>query len=71
MVQGIIAGGNIALIESQEGSEDQYEQGALDLIARGFSSNDVACGIALLDFGHPTFWALFKKHAKSVQKRFT
>ena len=46
MVQGIIAGGNIALIESQEGSEDQYEQGAIDLMARGFSENDIACGIA-------------------------
>ena len=33
-------------IESQEGSEDQYEQGAIDLMARGFSENDIACGIA-------------------------
>jgi len=46
MVQGIIAGGNIALVESQEGSEDQKEQGAKDLMARGFTSKDVACGIA-------------------------
>ncbi|MEL6823322.1 MAG: N-acetylmuramic acid 6-phosphate etherase, partial [Calditrichota bacterium] len=33
MVQGIIAGGNIALTVSQEGSEDQEEQGAKDLVA--------------------------------------
>ncbi|RMF55805.1 MAG: N-acetylmuramic acid 6-phosphate etherase [Calditrichaeota bacterium] len=46
MVQGIIAGGEKALIRAQEGSEDQREQGAIDLMARGFTKNDVACGIA-------------------------
>ena len=46
MVQGIIAGGNIALTKSQEGSEDQREIGVKDLLAAGFTKNDVACGIA-------------------------
>jgi N-acetylmuramic acid 6-phosphate etherase len=46
MVQGIIAGGEKALLRSQEGSEDNNEQGALDLVDRGFTANDIACGIA-------------------------
>jgi N-acetylmuramic acid 6-phosphate etherase len=46
MVQGIIAGGEKALVRSQEGSEDRAEQGAIDLMERGFTKNDVACGIA-------------------------
>lgn len=46
MVQGIIAGGEKALTRSQEGTEDDDKQGALDLMARGFTANDVACGIA-------------------------
>jgi len=46
MIQGIIAGGEKALVKAQEGSEDNAEQGAIDLINRGFTQNDVACGIA-------------------------
>ncbi len=46
MVQGIIAGGYKALVRSQEGAEDIYENGARDLKERGFTQNDVACGIA-------------------------
>lgn len=46
MIQGIIAGGSKALIAAVEGFEDRTEQGAQDLMARGFSSKDVACGIA-------------------------
>ncbi len=46
MVQGIIAGGYEALVRSQEGAEDIYENGARDLKERGFTQNDVACGIA-------------------------
>lgn len=46
MVQGIIAGGYEALVQSQEGAEDIAENGATDLAARGFSKNDIACGIA-------------------------
>ena len=46
MIQGIIAGGNAALTKSQEGAEDNKENGAKDLMMRNFTSNDVACGIA-------------------------
>lgn len=46
MVQGIIAGGEKALVRSQEGSEDQADKGAIDLMDRGFTKKDVACGIA-------------------------
>jgi len=46
MVQGIIAGGEKALVKSQEGAEDYREKGAEDLIEKGFTGNDVLCGIA-------------------------
>jgi N-acetylmuramic acid 6-phosphate etherase len=46
MIQGIIAGGEKALVVAQEGSEDRAKQGAEDLIKRGFTQDDVACGIA-------------------------
>jgi len=46
MIQGIIAGGEKALMRAQEGSEDRAEKGASDLMDRGFTQNDVACGIA-------------------------
>ena len=46
MVQGIIAGGYAALVRAQEGAEDNKEQGAIDLMEKGFCEKDVACGIA-------------------------
>jgi len=46
MIQGIIAGGYDALVRAQEGSEDLYEQGALDLQKRKVTDKDVVCGIA-------------------------
>jgi N-acetylmuramic acid 6-phosphate etherase len=46
MIQGIIAGGEKALVRAKEGSEDNAEQGAIDLMDRGFTKKDVACGIA-------------------------
>ena len=46
MVQGIIAGGEKALVRAQEGFEDRADLGEEDLKARGFTKNDVACGIA-------------------------
>lgn len=46
LVQGIIAGGLDALVKAQEGAEDVKEHGARDLLERGFTKNDVACGIA-------------------------
>ncbi len=46
MVQGIIAGGEIALVRAQEGAEDEKDVGGEELIERGFTENDIACGIA-------------------------
>jgi len=46
MVQCIIAGGNDAIIQAKEGSEDQAGQAAEDLLKHGLTDKDVACGIA-------------------------
>lgn len=46
MVQGIIAGGYAALVRAQEGAEDNPDDGARDLEARGIGPNDFALGIA-------------------------
>ena len=46
MIQGIIAGGERALVRAQEGSEDMAEKGASDLMDRRFTKKDIACGIA-------------------------
>lgn len=46
MVQGIIAGGEAALSKATETTEDDPAIGARDLLARGFASGDVLCGIA-------------------------
>ncbi|HUQ91741.1 MAG TPA: N-acetylmuramic acid 6-phosphate etherase [Bryobacteraceae bacterium] len=46
LVQGIIAGGESALVRATEASEDDPSSGARDLLARGFTSQDVVCGIA-------------------------
>lgn len=46
MVQGIIAGGELALAGATEASEDDDAAGALDLEARGFTAADVLVGIA-------------------------
>ena len=46
MIQGIIAGGTIALTTAQEGAEDKADVGALDLLQRNPTPNDVVCGIA-------------------------
>ncbi len=46
MVQGIIAGGEKALTRAQEGSEDQVDTGAAELMSRGLTKNDIVCGIA-------------------------
>ena len=46
LVQGIIAGGASALSRATEASEDDREQGALDLLAAGFRPGDVLAGIA-------------------------
>ena len=46
VVQGIIAGGEAALSRATEASEDDPESGSRDLLARGFKTGDVLCGIA-------------------------
>jgi N-acetylmuramic acid 6-phosphate etherase len=46
MVQGIIAGGEAALSRATETTEDDPAIGIRDLLARGFQSRDVLCGIA-------------------------
>ena len=46
IVQGIIAGGSVALTTSIEGAEDSPEIGANDLRDRGVSNRDIVVGIA-------------------------
>lgn len=46
MIQGIIAGGHIALVRAQEGAEDNYEKGATDLMQVKINQKDIVCGIA-------------------------
>jgi N-acetylmuramic acid 6-phosphate etherase len=46
LVQGIIAGGEQALVRSSEATEDRPEAGADDLMGRGFTAQDVLVGIA-------------------------
>ncbi|HEX3986808.1 MAG TPA: N-acetylmuramic acid 6-phosphate etherase [Acidobacteriaceae bacterium] len=46
LVQGLIAGGDVALRRSVERAEDDPEQGALDLVDHRFTGNDVLVGIA-------------------------
>ena len=46
LFQGIIAGGDSALRNSSEGSEDSPEQGAADLVFHGLTAQDALIGIA-------------------------
>ena len=46
LVQGIIAGGNLALTTSIEGAEDSPEVGANDVRNRGIGAQDIVVGIA-------------------------
>lgn len=46
LVQGLIAGGDIALRNAVEGAEDSPEIGAADLKARGITPQDLVVGIA-------------------------
>ena len=46
LVQGVIAGGYDALYKATESSEDNKEQGAEDLKARGLTAKDAVVGIA-------------------------
>lgn len=46
LVQGFIAGGDVALRTAVEGAEDSPERGVAELMAMGFGAQDVLCGIA-------------------------
>jgi N-acetylmuramic acid 6-phosphate etherase len=46
MVQGIIAGGEVALMKSVEGAEDDVREGAREIRKRGVKGHDVVVGIA-------------------------
>lgn len=46
LVQGLIAGGQLALTRAVEGAEDRYEEGRRDLEGIGFSQADALVGIA-------------------------
>ena len=46
LVQGIVAGGEPALSRATETTEDDPAIGVRDLLARGFTKNDILCGIA-------------------------
>ncbi|MBO8163626.1 MAG: N-acetylmuramic acid 6-phosphate etherase [Brevibacillus sp.] len=46
LVQGVIAGGNSALVEAVEGAEDLPELGRKDVETYGVTANDVVVGIA-------------------------
>jgi N-acetylmuramic acid 6-phosphate etherase len=46
LVQGIMAGGDAALVKSTEATEDDPETGKRDLLGRGFTARDVLVGIA-------------------------
>jgi N-acetylmuramic acid 6-phosphate etherase len=46
LVQGIIAGGPIALIQAVEGAEDSPSEGASDILAYGVTHHDIVVGIA-------------------------
>ncbi len=46
LVQGFIAGGDLALRKAVEGAEDSRELGAAEMLGMGFRGADVLCGIA-------------------------
>ena len=46
MVQGVIAGGYLALVRSQEGAEDRTEDGAAAMDDAGVGANDFVFGVA-------------------------
>lgn len=64
MVQGIIAGGTAAIFKSQEGAEDNPEDGRDALINAEITSKDVVCGIAAS--GRTPFVKGALEYAKSI-----
>ena len=64
LVQGVIAGGYDALYKATEASEDNKEQGAEDLRARGITPKDAVIGIAASGRTPYTIGAV--EYAKSI-----
>lgn len=64
LVQGIIAGGVRALVNSLEGAEDNRERAISDLNERNFSSADVLVGIAAS--GRTPYVLSGLEHARSI-----
>ena len=46
LVQGIMAGGDSALIKSSENLEDSFQEGEKEIIKRGITSKDIVMGIS-------------------------
>ena len=67
LVQGVIAGGAIALLRSVEGAEDEENNGALAVDERGVKDGDVVLGITAS--GRTPFVLGALARAKSLQAR--
>jgi N-acetylmuramic acid 6-phosphate etherase len=63
MVQGIIAGGDIALKNSVEGAEDSIENGANVIIDKVINRNDVVLGISA-NGDAPFIWSALEEAKK-------
>ncbi len=70
MVQGIIAGGWLALRRSVEHAEDNPADGAQEIIDRNVSERDVVCGIAASSTTPFVFGALKEAHNRGAKTVF-
>ena len=69
IIQGIIAGGDIAMFRSQEGAEDRPDEGAAAIDAREIGPLDVVCGIAAggtTPFVHGALRRARQRQAKTI-----
>lgn len=64
LVQGIIAGGTLALTDAVEGCEDDEQQAVEDLKQAGFTKNDCLLGIAAS--GRTPYVVAALRHAKAI-----
>lgn len=67
LVQGLVAGGEGALLRAVEGAEDDREAGARDLAARKVGSRDVVVGIAASGRTPYVHGALAHAHAQGAR----
>ena len=68
-VQGVIAGGEAAMFQAQEGAEDKAPDGAAAMDARAVSAHDVVCGIAAggtTPFVHGALRRAVERGAKTI-----